>query len=221
MYKKMQKSCRKELLNYNSSFDLSALEKNSYNVKMLLANYSMPALLKRKPSNLFIINKSKLWKDEFIRELEFEITRFDCRSFILYEDKNLINILIYNEELLFKLLLSLDNENFLVSFGYQLKGDKIKDTLHTLKNRFGNYYSRTNAAVCFPHEIGIILGYPIQDVEDFIRFNGKNYILSGGWKVYHNAEEAVKKLEEYKNLRQLAIQMVKEGRDLKDMSQNI
>ncbi len=42
----------------------------------------------------------------------------------------------------------------------------------------------------FPHEIGIFLGYPLDDVKSFVENRGENFILSGVWKVYHNPEKA-------------------------------
>ena len=42
----------------------------------------------------------------------------------------------------------------------------------------------------FPHEIGIFLGYPVEDVKSFIINRGENYLLSGVWKVYHDKEKA-------------------------------
>ena len=31
----------------------------------------------------------------------------------------------------------------------------------------------------FPHEIGLLLGYPVEDVLGFIRHQGKNYLYTG------------------------------------------
>ncbi len=36
----------------------------------------------------------------------------------------------------------------------------------------------------FPHEIGVFLGYPLEDVEGFIRNRGQNFTCSGCWKAY-------------------------------------
>lgn len=36
----------------------------------------------------------------------------------------------------------------------------------------------------FPHEIGIFLGYPPEDVQGFIDNKGKNFKICGQWKVY-------------------------------------
>ena len=42
----------------------------------------------------------------------------------------------------------------------------------------------------FPHEIGLFLGYPPEDVEGFCRCKGQNYKLCGRWKVYGDQEAA-------------------------------
>lgn len=36
----------------------------------------------------------------------------------------------------------------------------------------------------FPHEIGVFLGYPLEDVVGFIRNRGRNYTCCGYWKAY-------------------------------------
>ena len=38
----------------------------------------------------------------------------------------------------------------------------------------------------FPHEVGLFLGYPLDDVTGFIEQKGKNYKCCGIWKVYGN-----------------------------------
>lgn len=44
----------------------------------------------------------------------------------------------------------------------------------------------------FPHEIGLFLGYPVDDVEGFRKNEGRNYKFSGLWKVYGQVDEALK-----------------------------
>jgi len=50
----------------------------------------------------------------------------------------------------------------------------------------------------FPHEIGIFLGYPLQDVKGFIENNGKNSKHTGLWKVYGDKDASIKLFEKYK-----------------------
>lgn len=41
----------------------------------------------------------------------------------------------------------------------------------------------------FPHEIGVFLGYPLQDVVGFIENHGRNYTCCGFWKSYSDPAE--------------------------------
>lgn len=52
-----------------------------------------------------------------------------------------------------------------------------ENCLERLKSRFFQYE-------CFPHEVGLFLGYPLEDVTGFIEQKGQNYKYSGPWKVY-------------------------------------
>ncbi|XVG96358.1 DUF3793 family protein [Eubacteriales bacterium KG127] len=70
--------------------------------------------------------------------------------------------------------------NFLSSFGYDTSS--IGTLLNSLRLRLSKYDEKDN----FPHEIGIFLGYPVNDVISFYNNKGKNYLLSGPWKVYHD-----------------------------------
>ncbi len=49
----------------------------------------------------------------------------------------------------------------------------------------------------FPHEIGIFLGYPLEDVTGFMKYHGQNYTYCGCWKVYGNPEEAKRRFAAY------------------------
>jgi len=50
----------------------------------------------------------------------------------------------------------------------------------------------------FPHEIGLFLGYPLEDVMGFINNNANNYKCVGYWKVYGDEKKAKKLFGEYK-----------------------
>lgn len=54
------------------------------------------------------------------------------------------------------------------------------------------------AADCFPHEIGIFLGYPLQDVQGFIQNKGRDFSLCGFWKVYSDPQHAEKLFAQYR-----------------------
>ncbi|MDE5939829.1 MAG: DUF3793 family protein [Lachnospiraceae bacterium] len=55
----------------------------------------------------------------------------------------------------------------------------------------------------FPHEIGLFLGYPPEDVEGFIKNGASGAKCVGVWKVYGNVETAQRKFALYRKCRQL------------------
>ena len=71
--------------------------------------------------------------------------------------------------------------NFSAGFGYT--EGSAEEMLGRLADRIGMYAGRE---LVFPHEIGVFLDYPLADVEGFIRNAGRDYLLSGYWKVYHD-----------------------------------
>jgi len=66
----------------------------------------------------------------------------------------------------------------------------VHGALETLK-------ARLNDLDAFPHEIGVFLGYPLEDVLRFIENGGRNCLSCGCWKVYSNECEALKAFERY------------------------
>ena len=49
----------------------------------------------------------------------------------------------------------------------------------------------------FPHEIGLFLSYPPEDVRGFIENKARNFKLCGPWKVYGDVEKARRVFEKY------------------------
>lgn len=71
---------------------------------------------------------------------------------------------------------------------------------------------------CFPHEIGIFLGYPLEDVQGFIENGGKNCESCGIWKVYCNKEEKDKLFCKLKKCTDVYHRVFCEGRKLVQMT---
>ena len=51
----------------------------------------------------------------------------------------------------------------------------------------------------FPHEIGLFLSYPPEDVQGFIENKGRNCKCAGCWKVYGDADSARRRFADYHN----------------------
>lgn len=204
-------------------------------VEYLLASYCMPTLLKQKPACLFRANIKNLGNgDHLVKVIEDEIKHFNCETITLYSDDIMLVLLVFHKELLSKTIFKEENRKFLQGAGYSEFSNELEKVLELLKQRYRSFIIKNKAnisimveeKVCgekdnkmneaFPHEIGIILGYPVMDVEEFIKNKGKNYLLCGYWKVYHDVNHATTMFERFKEAREKALQWILEGKQLRD-----
>lgn len=91
----------------------------------------------------------------------------------------------------------------------RLSRDLRDSTAHSLLKKLG--YTENSPERClvrlakrlneneeFPHEIGLFLGYPPEDVCGFIENRACGYKCVGGWKVYGDADKARKIFAKYR-----------------------
>lgn len=70
----------------------------------------------------------------------------------------------------------------------------------------------------FPHEIGLFLGYPAEDVCGFIENNACNCKCVGCWKVYGDEEAAKKKFAQYKRCTKVYCDQWAKGKDIERLA---
>lgn len=135
-----------------------------------------------------LTNGSRKSKNIWNKYKNIYMKDINLNYYILREDENSVLILFYDRKLLEERLNKISVKNFLVSFGYDEKNN-LEENLKNLKLRFfGN-------RVC-PNEVGIFLGYPLEDVKDFHCSNEKCK-LTGYWCCYNNTEYSKKEFEKY------------------------
>ena len=66
----------------------------------------------------------------------------------------------------------------------------------------------------FPHEIGLFLGYPAEDVAGFIRHGGLGYKYSGCWKVYGDKDRAEAVFAGYRKCREVYGRLWRQGKSV-------
>lgn len=128
---------------------------------------------------------------------------------LLSRDEDFYLIYVYRKS---QLTLDLENDevkNFLSDYGY-CEGEDLSAYISFLKRRLLEEQD-------FPHEIGVFLGYPLDDVKAFIKTNGKNCTLCGDWKVYHDAESAKCLFCKYKHCKEVYVKVYGNGRNFRDM----
>jgi len=225
----------KKVLNekiFTMETDESDIRKLDRYVSLLLAWHCMPTLLHMKPANLIQVEKKRVSSiKQLLAIFEEYANLFSCSCSCLFESKRNLFLLIYNRQMLLELLADKQIRNYLSSCGYDVADGSLDNVLDKWKRRLADYfkygadsiscqapgYRQTPAAGAFPHEIGLLLGYPLKDVKAYIENSGKNYLLSGYWKVYHDKEKADRIFEAYTEARRLALELLKSGGRLRDI----
>ena len=96
-------------------------------------------------------------------------------------------------------------ENILQTCGYECRGTDC--WLRKLQDRFFQYE-------CFPHEVGLFLGYPLDDVTGFIEQKGKNYKCCGIWKVYGDEQKTQVIFRKLKKCSEIYQKLFADGRSI-------
>ena len=187
------------------SFDIVDIVKGMDNtsVSLQLALQCAPVIAGIKISNLLTIPANKL------KELSTILKKTNLSFRVIYPGRERLVILVYKEEELRKYLESENVKRFILGFGY--KTSDISEMFPVFVRRYIKYMERKES---FPHELGLLLGYPVEDVEGFIRNKGKNYLHSGYWKVYKDVEAKIKLFKNYEKVQTEIVRMLYEGIDI-------
>ena len=122
-------------------------------------------------------------------------------------------VLLYRRESFYRYLKRTDVREFLGSCGYEdVEPEKM---LERLSKRVCQY---SDGEICFPHEIGAFLDYPIDDVKCFIEKDGKDSLFSGYWKVYNNPGRAKMIFWAYDKAKTSAVNEYLIGKNIRDIA---
>lgn len=159
-----------------------------------------PLLTGMKISNLLTVNNSKR---KAVMDL-FRGTAVSC--FILYESSEKTTFLLYISRKLEDYLDEPGVRELMLGFGY--RGRRLETVLRCVSRKYKSHMEDEGE---FPHEIGLLLGYPAKDVTGFIENKGKNFLCIGYWKVYSDLGECQRVFQAYNHARERLIHMVSHG----------
>ena len=112
-------------------------------------------------------------------------------------------IYLYRAGWLRSILSEPSNRAFLARQGYQTDQD-CPGLLRQLSRR-----------LClereFPHEIGVFLGYPLEDVVGFIRNQGQGFTCCGCWKAYGDPDAAARHFAQLNKCTRVYLRLFHEG----------
>jgi hypothetical protein len=186
----------KKYINKRKTFD-----DKTYLFSTIACNIA-PTLAGKKPATLLNFTKGsrnlqKLWerhKQDFMDGTtldQYELRRGENSTLVLFYETVFLSEVIFDKK----------NMLFLEQFGYS-RDLSLDQCLQLLKQRFEK--------MC-PHESGIFLGIPVEDVAGFIDCGGRNYLLSRYWKVYHNPGGAINTFNSFDKAKHNVLNLIANG----------
>jgi hypothetical protein len=161
-----------------------------------------PTIKKHKTSSLInFSNSNRNLNNIWERYKDVVKAKLDIDYFELKRDTTNTFVLFYNKDKIIQSISDNKNMEFLKRFGYNEKMD-INQCLSLLGKRFEN--------MC-PHEIGIFLGYPIEDVVSFVDYPNSKCKMVGYWKVYHDIEKAEIIFNKYDEIKATIMKLMMRG----------
>ena len=173
-------------------------------LEVKIANQCAPVLAGVKPSNMLVLENKHI--RDVVRVLEG--TGLSWRCLYAGEEKNIW--LLYRKEAMEEIVGGKEQMLFLKEWGY--KEDTLERMLIKFSQLFRQY--RKDKNLPFPHEMCVFLGYPMADVKGFIKYEGKNYLYCGYWKVYENVEERKELFRTYEEIRKVFVEEARKGKNL-------
>lgn len=164
---------------------------------------SAPSLCGIKPASLFSMRgecfedgKARLqeWRGDFQKSGRYFVSmkKGGGRYLMFVFDRNLLEEVVADEE----------NSLYLMRKGYPAEKG-LDGVLAELLHRLA-------FSSCFPHEVGIFLGYPLCDVVGFEN-DRSGFKFSGFWKVYGDLDEAERRMKMYKSCSEACMRLLGSG----------
>lgn len=175
-----------------------------------LVAHSAPTLASIKTANLF--NYKILPNEDVEAQVEAWNNRLAPKGVtiaILRKREKRALLYVYREALLRQDLARPGVAELMAHYGYT-RGS-IGETIERLK-------VRVNQGQDFPHEIGLFLSYPLEDVIGFIENNGKCCKCCGCWKVYHDEDGAKRLFRRFRLCRDYYMTMFCQGKSVEQLT---
>lgn len=144
-----------------------------------ILHYAFATVAGRKAGSLFRVPHS-LWDPSELFSL-LQTLQLQCVP--VQASRQSILLFLYDPEQVISITSHGENNRFLTQLGYP---KNPVSSLSYLLTKMGQGAS-------FPHEVGLFLGYPLQDVQGYIKNHGRSSLYTGYWKVYHDVEGAKKR----------------------------
>lgn len=189
----------KEVLEIVQGMDLG-------NIETQLALQCAPLIMGFKISNLLIVPSDN---EKLVKAI---LKRTGISYYRLLRTEKKITFLLFRRKQMEIFLEKNDVREVFIMKGYQKF--YFEEILSTFQKRYQAYM---DGRELFPHEMGLLLGYPVEDVKGFIENEGRNFLYSGYWKVYADMSEKIKLFQKFEFAKETIIQLVSSGVSIEDI----
>lgn len=179
-------------------------------LERMIVDYCAPTLAKMKTANMFNYKYTNLAELEAeIADANGKLNEKDVFVDVLKVTDSRALVYVYRRRMLETDFAREGVEVLLRQYGY---------TSLVLSECFEKLKQHLKASDCFPHEIGLFLGYPLEDVLGFIEHGGKNCKHCGVWKVYSNECETRQLFAKFRKCTEVYSRVFMEGRTITQMT---
>ncbi len=187
-----------------------AEELNKENLCTQLVLQCSPVIADIKVSNLFMVGL------EDMAETKLLTRQMGLRYQVLGLSGSRVVLLIYREERLADYLARTEVRELLQKMDYS-----ETEPIRMVRKFAARYRKYLSGEADFPHEMGLFLGYPAEDVAGYIQNKGRHALYTGYWKVYGHAEEKKRLFRRYEMARESLLRRMKSGCSLIEAAQAV
>ncbi len=177
---------------------------NRRNIETQLIMQCAPVIAGLKTSNLLIVHEHC---DAILRRITTGSQISFARLAVI---GNRVTYLVFRKSMLNTYLSDKNIISFLAECGYSSFG--TTNVIAEFSERYRMYAKGVSE---FPHEMGVMLGYPIEDIRGFVENNGKEFVHCGYWKVYSDKDNKVRLFKKFEDVRDSMIYMISNKIDVK------
>ena len=174
---------------------------------MQIILHCAPVLKNVKMSSMFTVPAAYM---RFVRSL-FRETGIKVKC--LCQGAGRAVVYVYREEEVQQCLADPKVAAFLMQYGYD--STQVEKCLNYLSRRVS---LSSQGMESYPHEMGIFLGYPLEDVRGFIQHGGKDSQYTGYWKVYGDVDQAKATFRAYDNAKESAVVEYMAGKQIQEIA---
>lgn len=177
-----------------------------HNAETQLALQCAPLIAGVKISNLLVVSTGM---EDTVKQC---LRKSGISFLLLLRTREKARYLLFRKKPLEAYLMRKEIRELLQESGYQ--DFMLGNILSTFQKRYQGYMCGEPG---FPHEMGVLLGYPVEDVRGFMEQNGQNALYQGYWKVYAHVPEKKRLFARYDMEKETIIQLLSNGVGMRDI----